>query len=194
MLILFRKLVAVVTAIALGLATTAPTFAATTAAIAADPAACRVDDEEAFRAEVDRLTLAALEVGLEDVDYHGLVAEVWHNQAIDSVLDRRIDDAIAQIKEETSWTTIVKSLASQEAARKLAEAVAVATKSKATSWSAEELVRSHGGYGEALLNDLSVTSAKARRVLGWVPRHTSFVAEAPELWRDWQAARVTPVR
>ncbi len=83
---------------------------------------------------------------------------------------------------------------SHHTVKELAEAVAVATKSKAVSWSADELVRSHGGYGEALLNDLSVSSAKARRALGWVPRHTSFVAEAPELWRDWQAARVTPVR
>jgi len=51
-----------------------------------------------------------------------------------------------------------------------------------------------GGYGEALLNDLSVSSAKARRELGWVPRHTSFVAEARELWREWQAGRAAPVR
>lgn len=159
MLILFRKLVAVVTAIALGLATTAPTFAATTAAIAADPAACRVDDEEAFRAEVDRLTLAALEVGLEDVDYHGLVAEVWHNQAIDSVLDRRIDDAIAQIKEETSWTTIVKSLASQEAARKLAEAVAERTyRSEEMKTAIEALA---GGVGEALAGRIELATLDA---------------------------------
>ena len=83
---------------------------------------------------------------------------------------------------------------SRHTVKELADAVAVATQSRAESWSAEELVRSHGGYGEALLNDLSVSSAKARRTLGWVPRHTSFVTEAPELWRDWQAARVSPVR
>ena len=49
-------------------------------------------------------------------------------------------------------------------------------------------------FAEALLNDLSVSSAKARRELGWVPRHVSFVAEAGELWRAWQAGRATPVR
>jgi nucleoside-diphosphate-sugar epimerase len=76
----------------------------------------------------------------------------------------------------------------------LAAAVAAATNSKAGSWSSEELLRSHGGYGEALLNDLCVTSAKARRELGWVPRHNSFVSEAGDLWREWQAGRVTPVR
>ena len=78
--------------------------------------------------------------------------------------------------------------------KELAEAVAEATGSKAVSLPAGELVKTMGGYGEALLNDLSVSSAKARRELGWVPRHVSFVAEAGELWRAWQAGRATPVR
>jgi nucleoside-diphosphate-sugar epimerase len=78
--------------------------------------------------------------------------------------------------------------------KELAEAVAEATGSKAVPWPAAELVKAMGGYGEALLNDLTVSSAKARRELGWVPRHTSFVAEARELWRDWQAGRAAPVR
>jgi len=78
--------------------------------------------------------------------------------------------------------------------KELAEAVAEATGSKAVSLPAGELVKTMGGYGEALLNDLLVSSAKARRELGWVPRHTSFVAEARELWREWQAGRAAPVR
>jgi nucleoside-diphosphate-sugar epimerase len=82
---------------------------------------------------------------------------------------------------------------SRHTVKELAEAVAAATRSKLVSWPAEDLLRAHGAYGEALLNDLCVSSVKARRELGWVPRHTSFVAEAPELWRDWQAARATPV-
>jgi nucleoside-diphosphate-sugar epimerase len=78
--------------------------------------------------------------------------------------------------------------------KELAEAVAEATESKAVSLPAGELVKTMGGYGEALLNDLTVTSAKARRELGWVPRHVSFVAEAKDLWREWQSDRATPVR
>jgi nucleoside-diphosphate-sugar epimerase len=78
--------------------------------------------------------------------------------------------------------------------KELAEAVAEATGSRAIAWPATELVKAMGGYGEALLNDLSVSSARARRELGWVPRHTSFVAEARDLWREWQTARATPVR
>ena len=62
------------------------------------------------------------------------------------------------------------------------------------SWPAADLVRTHGPVGEALLNDLTVSSAKARRELGWVPRHLSFVAEAEDLWREWQSRKPAPVR
>lgn len=83
---------------------------------------------------------------------------------------------------------------SRHTVKELAEAVALATQSKLVSWPADALVGEHGAYGEALLNDLCVSTAKARRELGWVPRHTSFVAEAGDLWRDWQATRTAPVR
>ncbi|MEO5987663.1 MAG: NAD-dependent epimerase/dehydratase family protein [Candidatus Eisenbacteria bacterium] len=77
--------------------------------------------------------------------------------------------------------------------KELAEAAAKAAEAKAKAWPAEEVIETLGPYGKALLNDLQVTSAKARRELGWVPRHTSFVTEAPELWREWQEARQAPV-
>jgi len=83
---------------------------------------------------------------------------------------------------------------SRHTVKDLAQAVAAATGSRIQSWPADDLVRTNGAFGEVLLNDLQVSSAKARRELGWVPRHLSFVAEADDLWRDWQAARPTPVR
>jgi nucleoside-diphosphate-sugar epimerase len=83
---------------------------------------------------------------------------------------------------------------SHHTVKELADAVAKATGSRSVSWPAEDLVRAHGAFGEALLNDLQASGAKARRELGWVPRHLSFVAEAGDLWREWQAARPAPVR
>lgn len=77
--------------------------------------------------------------------------------------------------------------------KELAEAAAKAAEATALPWPAEEVVKTLGLFGKALLNDLQVTSAKARRELGWVPRHTSFVTDAPDLWRGWQEARQTPV-
>ena len=83
---------------------------------------------------------------------------------------------------------------SRHTVKEMAEAVAKATRAKAVSKPAAELVKELGPAGEVLLNDLTVSSAKARRELGWVPRHLSFVAEADDLWREWQSAKPTPVR
>lgn len=83
---------------------------------------------------------------------------------------------------------------SRHTVKELSEAVANATGSRALSWPADDLVRTHGAFGELLLNDCQISAAKARRELGWVPRHLSFVAEADDLWREWQAARPAPVR
>ncbi len=77
--------------------------------------------------------------------------------------------------------------------RQLAEAAATAAGAKARSVPADEVVKTLGLYGKALLNDAQVTSAKARRELGWVPRHTSFVNDAPALWREWTEARAAAV-
>jgi len=77
--------------------------------------------------------------------------------------------------------------------KQLAEAAAAAAGVTAVPWPQAEVIAALGLYGKALLNDLQVTSARARRELGWVPRHTSFVAEAPQLWRDWQESKATKV-
>ncbi len=73
--------------------------------------------------------------------------------------------------------------------RELAEAVARAAGARAIACDREAFVRARGPYGAALLMDQRFTAARARRELGWVPRHTRFVAEADALLREWQAAR-----
>jgi nucleoside-diphosphate-sugar epimerase len=77
--------------------------------------------------------------------------------------------------------------------KELAEAAAAAAGATAVALPAAEVVKSLGLFGKALLNDAQVTSAKARRELGWVPRHASFVSEAPQLWREWTEARAATV-
>lgn len=78
---------------------------------------------------------------------------------------------------------------SHHTVKQMAEAAAAAADATARAWPAEDVVKTLSLFGKALLNDLQATSAKARRELGWVPRHTSFVTEAPKLWREWQDAR-----
>ncbi|MFN8586664.1 MAG: NAD-dependent epimerase/dehydratase family protein [Candidatus Eisenbacteria bacterium] len=82
---------------------------------------------------------------------------------------------------------------SRHTVKQIAEAAAAAAGAKAVSLPADDVVRHMGLFGKALLNSLQVTSAKARRELGWVPRHTSFVNEAPALWREWLDAKEAPV-
>jgi nucleoside-diphosphate-sugar epimerase len=77
--------------------------------------------------------------------------------------------------------------------RELAEAVARVTGATAKPWAAAEVVQALGPYGTALLSSARVSAAKARRQLGWVPRHTSFVAEIDSLYREWLGSHEAPV-
>lgn len=74
---------------------------------------------------------------------------------------------------------------SRHTVRELAEAAARVTGATARSLPREQVLKQLGDYGAALLMDQRVTAAKARRELGWVPRHASFVAEADALHREW---------
>ena len=77
--------------------------------------------------------------------------------------------------------------------RELAEAVARVTGATAKPWAAEEVVQTLGAYGKALLSSARINATKARRDLGWVPRHTSFVAEIDSLYREWLGPREAQV-
>lgn len=46
-----------------------------------------------------------------------------------------------------------------------------------------------GPLAEALALDLRISSQRARRILGWRPRHAGFVAEAVTYYAAWRAAQ-----
>ena len=77
--------------------------------------------------------------------------------------------------------------ASQHTQREVAEAASRAAgkdgKVQATPIEAGNL------FSEALALDQILSSEKARSELDWRPRHESFVAEAPLLFQQWQAAQ-----
>jgi nucleoside-diphosphate-sugar epimerase len=72
--------------------------------------------------------------------------------------------------------------------RELAEAVARATGTRAVPIDREAVLRTDGLEGAAMLMDQQFTATRARRELGWVPRHNSFVAEAEAMFREWRTA------
>ncbi len=115
------------------------------AAATLDISRCQVSDETAFRNEIERLTLAALEQGLAGVDYDAVVADVWRSNGLDLVLDTETEKAVAAIRDESSWGALLQTLTSKEASQKLAEAVAERTyRSDATKAAIETLAGSVG--------------------------------------------------
>ena len=82
---------------------------------------------------------------------------------------------------------------SQLTAKQILEAIAKATSAELKHWEVEGVLKHLGLYGEALLSGQKVNAGKARRELGWVPRHQNFVREVDDLFREWQAGREAPV-
>jgi nitrogen regulatory protein PII-like uncharacterized protein len=107
--------------------------------------ACQAKDESAFRGAMEELTYKGLRTGLAGVDYNGVVREEWRRLDFDSVLDKAVDIAVNEVKDETSWTNLIKSIGSAEQANALATAVAERTyKSQAVTKSFESLASSVG--------------------------------------------------
>lgn len=82
---------------------------------------------------------------------------------------------------------------SSHTAKEVVEAIARATGATARSWPREEMLAKLGAYGEALLTSTRVSSGRARRELGWVPRHASFVREIDAMVAEWQADQKSAV-
>ena len=85
---------------------------------------CQAQDETQFRAAIETITVDALRKGTAAIDYKALVADEWRKGGLDDLIDQRVDIAVAEVKAETSWASLLQSLADSEQAQKLAVAVA----------------------------------------------------------------------
>jgi nitrogen regulatory protein PII-like uncharacterized protein len=90
----------------------------------ADYEACQARDEVGFRQAIEGLTFKGLRVGLQGVDYRAVVNEEWRRLELDQIIDKQVDVATEEVKAETSWTNLIKSIASEEQAKNLAGTVA----------------------------------------------------------------------
>lgn len=114
----------------------------------ADIEACKSQDELIFRQAVADVTTYSLEQSLGTVDYEALVADEWRNGDVGAIIDARVDIAIKEIREETSWGNLLKTLAYREEAQKLATEVAERVyRSDAVTKAIESLA---SGVGEAV--------------------------------------------
>jgi len=90
----------------------------------ADYEACQSADEAGFRRAIESLSLKALEASVKSFDYRASVDVQWRRLAMDDLLAKRIDLAVAEVRSETSWAGLAQSLVSSEKAQEIAAAVA----------------------------------------------------------------------
>ncbi len=118
-----RPVVSSVTAVALLLAQI-PTARAASAMTRAEYEACQARDEQGFRAAIESLTRRSLETSIAGLDYKAIVADEWRRGSIDDVIDRQVDRAIGEVRDESSWFQLWQSLASKDKAQELATTAA----------------------------------------------------------------------
>ncbi len=112
-------------AIALAVLPSLPAGAAAAPAMSrADYEACQTRDDAAFKSAIAGIIEKTLSNSISQVDYLEIVKDQWHAGNIDHIVDTRVDLAVAEVRDETSWGSLIKSLGSKETAQELATAVA----------------------------------------------------------------------
>jgi hypothetical protein len=118
-----RPFVSCVTAAAL-LTAQVPAVRAATPLSRSDYEACQAQEEVGFRRAIEALTARGLQTGLANLDYRPLVAEEWRRERFDDVVDKQVDLAVEQVKNESTWFELWSSLTSRDKAQQLATTVA----------------------------------------------------------------------
>jgi nitrogen regulatory protein PII-like uncharacterized protein len=86
--------------------------------------ACQARDEQGFRSAIQALTQHGLENGLGNIDYKAIVGDEWRRGNVGEVIDRQVDQAISEVREETSWIELWQTLASNDKAKEIANTAA----------------------------------------------------------------------
>ena len=124
-----------------------------------DYEACQAGDERAFQASVEKITVAAMEKGLQGVDYAAAVDAEWRKLGVDQIIDKRVDIAVQEVQNETSLGTRIQSLGNKEKAQQLATAVAERVyRSEAVSGAIEKLAE---GVGQSVGARIELASQDA---------------------------------
>ena len=117
-----RSLISAVAAFAIAAGQIVPAGAAPLSK--ADYEACQARDEPAFRKAIEEISVRALQTGVANVDYRAVVGDAWRRGHLDELIDQRVDAAVEEVRDKTSWAALLQSLADQQEAQKLATAVA----------------------------------------------------------------------
>ncbi|MDX2265883.1 MAG: hypothetical protein NW215_13055 [Hyphomicrobiales bacterium] len=85
---------------------------------------CKLLKETDVREKIRELTDAALDAELKGLNYRALVNERWPAARMDERIDKAVDDAIAQLRSDTTWLDRAYSNVSRQTAERYATAVA----------------------------------------------------------------------
>ena len=85
--------------------------------------ACQANDETAFKAAIEKITLKGLTVGLANVDYRALVGQEWRKSNMGEVIDKQVDQSVAEVSDENGYWAKATSLFSKDKSSELANAV-----------------------------------------------------------------------
>lgn len=85
---------------------------------------CQARDDAGLKGAVVKIVTDAITKGTKTIDYKALVDEQWREGNLDQIIDSRVDIAIAEITNETSWSERLQSLTNAEKSQQLATAVA----------------------------------------------------------------------
>jgi hypothetical protein len=119
--------------------------------------ACQARDEAGFRSAIEAVTRKGLESGLVGLDYKAVLGDEWRRGNVGDLIDRQVDLAVAQVRDESSWTQLLQSLASKEKAQQLATAVAERVyRSDAMKKAVEEMA---AGVGREIGNRMEAAAA-----------------------------------
>lgn len=118
-----RSLISYLAAFAIVVAQVAPAAVAETLS-KSEYEACQARDEPAFRTAIVAISVKALKSGIANVDYRAVVGDEWRRGDLGEIVDKQVDLAVEQVRQETSWANLLQSLASQQKAQELATAVA----------------------------------------------------------------------
>lgn len=86
--------------------------------------ACQARDDDGFKSAIATITSSAMASGLDKVDYRAAVENEWRRAGMSQLIDQRVDIAVAEVRKETSWGELLKSLAYKDVSQKLAVSVA----------------------------------------------------------------------
>ncbi len=120
----FRLHISLLTAAAVALGQLSPLAALAEPISRADYEACQAKDDTALRSAVVTIVTDAITNGTKSIDYKALVADQWRQRNLDQIIDNRVDIAIGEVTNETSWSDRLQSLAYSEKAQQLATTVA----------------------------------------------------------------------